>query len=167
MKPIKTVLKLIGKNSTGRDHGIPSFNDFRQLCGWPRANSFSDLTDMMPNATVALLQSVYADVNDVDLWVGGLADNRRYGEGITGAVFSCLLERQMSFLRNGDRFWYSHAPDSKLGTQNTAFTAGFIDILISSHYLNNSICFKLNSSLNPKKSSTNFNTTYDISQIDL
>jgi len=79
----------------------------------------------MPATTIAKLQSIYADVNDIDLWVGGLADNARFAESIVGAVFTCLLERQFTFMRNGDRFWYSHAPNPNLGTQITAFTPGF------------------------------------------
>ena len=94
------------------------------MCGLPKAKYFSDLIDIMPAATIAKLQSIYNDVNDIDLWVGGLADNKRVAEAIVGKVFACLLEKQFTFMRNGDRFWYSHAPNPKLGTQITAFTEG-------------------------------------------
>jgi len=43
----------------GRDHGIPSYNDFRQVCGFPRANSFSDLGDFIKPNNIANLQSIY------------------------------------------------------------------------------------------------------------
>jgi len=43
----------------GRDHGIPSYNDFRQVCGFPKANSFSDLGDFIKPKNIENLQSIY------------------------------------------------------------------------------------------------------------
>lgn len=44
----------------GRDHGIPSYNDFRSICGFPRAQNFADLGDFIKPDKIARLQSVYA-----------------------------------------------------------------------------------------------------------
>ena len=32
----------------GRDHGIPSYNKFREFCGFRKAASFAELNDTMP-----------------------------------------------------------------------------------------------------------------------
>lgn len=44
----------------GRDHGIPSYNEFRQICGFPRARNFNDFGDFIKPDKIARLQSIYA-----------------------------------------------------------------------------------------------------------
>ena len=108
----------------GRDHGLPSYNDFRSMCNLPKVTEWSQFLDVFDNKTINKLKWMYNDVNDIDLWVGGLADTKRTAEGVTGLVFTCLLERQFEYLRRGDRFFYSNPPDVNLGTAATAFTVG-------------------------------------------
>jgi hypothetical protein len=55
----------------GRDHGFPSYTKFRQYCGYPSVTSFAQLNDTVPAINIAKLQSMYNDVNDIDLYVGG------------------------------------------------------------------------------------------------
>ena len=43
----------------GRDHGIPSYNDFRAICGFPKARSFADLGDFIKPDKIRNLQQVY------------------------------------------------------------------------------------------------------------
>ena len=40
----------------GRDHGLPGYNAFRELCGLGRAASFSGLGDLIPQQIVARLK---------------------------------------------------------------------------------------------------------------
>jgi peroxidase len=53
----------------GRDHGLPGYNAYREKCGLNRARKFEDLTNMAPS-TVEKLKTLYASVEDVDLFVG-------------------------------------------------------------------------------------------------
>ncbi len=87
----------------GRDHGLPSYNDAREAFGLARKTSFADVsTDPVVQARLA---SVYADVDEIDAWTGGLAEDPVNG-GLVGELVATVLIEQFEALRDGDRFWY-------------------------------------------------------------
>lgn len=87
----------------GRDHGLPSYNQVRLDFALDPATSFADISS---NPTVrTTLASVYATVDDVDIWVGGLAEDHVPG-ALVGETFFTILKDQFERLRDGDRFWY-------------------------------------------------------------
>ena len=45
-------------------------------------------------------------VDDIDLWVGGLAERTNLFGGLLGSTFNYVFEQQMTDLQNGDRFYY-------------------------------------------------------------
>jgi len=45
-------------------------------------------------------------VNDVDFWIGGLAERGMDFGGMLGTTFNAVFETQMEDLQNGDRFYY-------------------------------------------------------------
>jgi Ca2+-binding RTX toxin-like protein len=45
-------------------------------------------------------------VNDIDLWIGGLAESILPFGGMLGSTFTFVFEKQMEILQNGDRFYY-------------------------------------------------------------
>jgi Ca2+-binding RTX toxin-like protein len=45
-------------------------------------------------------------LNDVDLWVGGLAEELNEFGGMLGSTFNFVFEYQLENLQNGDRFYY-------------------------------------------------------------
>jgi hypothetical protein len=51
------------------------------------------------------LAAQYADINDIDLWVGGISEDPVNG-GHVGRLFFNLLKTQFEALRDGDRYWY-------------------------------------------------------------
>lgn len=52
------------------------------------------------------LAAAYDSVDDVDLWVGGLAEDPLPGSHVGPLVFTILRE-QFVALRDGDRYWYA------------------------------------------------------------
>ncbi len=54
----------------GRDHGLPGYNDVRDEIGLGRVESFSEISDD-PLVQQKLFE-VYGNVDQIDLWVGGL-----------------------------------------------------------------------------------------------
>jgi hypothetical protein len=87
----------------GRDHGLPAYNDMREALGLGRLDSFQEFPG--EQTTRNALASTYNSVDDIDLWVGGLAEQRKPGS-LLGEFFHTILVRQFSALRDGDRFWY-------------------------------------------------------------
>jgi peroxidase len=87
----------------GRDHGLPSYNQLRADLGLPKVQRFDQISG---NRNVQTrLASVYVSVDDVDAWVGGLAEDHLPG-ALVGETFFLILRDQFERLRDGDRFWY-------------------------------------------------------------
>ncbi|CAH1983084.1 unnamed protein product [Acanthoscelides obtectus] len=91
----------------GRDHGLPGYNQFRELCGYPLATSFEDFSDVMSQENIEALQKIYNDPADVDLIIGGLAETP-HASSVFGPTFSCIAADQLLRTRRGDRFFYSN-----------------------------------------------------------
>ncbi|XP_061185816.1 thyroid peroxidase-like [Saccostrea echinata] len=91
----------------GRDHGLPSYNEWREWCGLPVAMSFPDLHDQNSD-TRTRLQQAYDHVDDIDVFVGGMTETPRDG-ALVGPLFECLLGRQFKDLKFGDRYWYERS----------------------------------------------------------
>ena len=49
---------------------------------------------------------VETGLNNVDFWIGGLAENALPSGGLLGSTFNFVFETQMENLQNGDRFYY-------------------------------------------------------------
>ena len=90
----------------GRDHGLPGYNKFRALCGLRRAETFSELSDVMTEDQISHLSSLYSHVDDIDLYLAGLMESPLSGS-LLGPTFSCIISDQMYRARAADRFFYS------------------------------------------------------------
>jgi hypothetical protein len=90
----------------GRDHGLADYNTTRAAYGLPRVTSFAQITS---DADLqAKLQALYLTVDNIDLWVGGLAEDHVAGSSV-GPLFRTIMADQFERLRDGDRFWYEAA----------------------------------------------------------
>ena len=90
----------------GRDHGLAGYNQARRDLGLTAHVSFSDITS--DSTMAAKLDAVYGgDLEAVDLWVGGLAEDHIAGSSL-GETFTTILKNQFTRIRDGDRFWYEN-----------------------------------------------------------
>ncbi len=98
----------------GRDHGLPSYNAVREAFGLDRKTSFAQIS--ADTTTQEALASVYASVDDIDLWVGGLAEDTVPG-ALVGELIRTVLAEQFSALRDGDRFYFENQMDRRTADQ--------------------------------------------------
>merc|ERR1712059_224185 len=89
----------------GRDHGMPGYNKYRQVCGLRKAANFADLQNEVPEILVGKLAALYNHPDDIDLFTGLMAE-KRLSEGLVGPTLGCLLALQFQHLRACDRHWF-------------------------------------------------------------
>src|SRR5205823_13400059 len=87
----------------GRDHGLPDYNSMRAAYGLPRVTSFAQITR---NVQVQQkLQQLYGSVDNIDVFVGALAEDHALGADV-GPLTKAVLVNQFMRLRDGDRLFY-------------------------------------------------------------
>ncbi len=89
----------------GRDHGLSDYNTTRAFYGLPKVTSFAQITSNP--ALQAKLQQLYGNVNNIDLWVGMLAEDHVPG-GSVGPLVQRIVVKQFENLRDGDRLWFEN-----------------------------------------------------------
>lgn len=87
----------------GRDHGLPGYNGVRVAFGLAPVTDFDHISD--DPDTVASLAAVYSSVDEIDPWVGMLAETHVEG-AMVGETAQRVLADQFRRLRDGDRFYY-------------------------------------------------------------
>jgi len=99
-------LDLVSLNiQRGRDHGLSNYNTTRVAFGLPAIVNFNQITS---NTVVTTqLQTLYGTVDNIDLWVGILAEDPA-PKSIVGPLALAIIKNQFERIRNGDRFWYEH-----------------------------------------------------------
>lgn len=91
----------------GRDHGLADYNSVRESYGLPRVTGFDEIT-CKPKVQKNL-KILYGDVNTIDPWIGGLAEDHKEGAQVGELIFT-VLKDQFERMRDGDRFWYENDP---------------------------------------------------------
>ncbi|MCB0548973.1 MAG: T9SS type A sorting domain-containing protein [Phaeodactylibacter sp.] len=91
----------------GRERGLPDYNSVRQSFGLQRYIFFQQINPAQ-NVYLPLL-SMYGDINNVDPWVGMLAEQRMQG-ALFGPTVMKIMQVQFAALRDGDRFFYEIDP---------------------------------------------------------
>ena len=86
-----------------RDIGLGSLNQTRQALGLKPYTTFAELT--RDSLLQKNLETVYGDIDEVDLFMGGLAEDHAPG-AIVGPTFKAIIRDQFEALRSGDRFFW-------------------------------------------------------------
>jgi peroxidase len=86
-----------------RDNGIGTYNQVREAFGLAPVTSFAQITS---NVTVQQeLQEAYGSVDNIDPFVGGMAEDHVPGSDM-GPLFTSILVNQFTRLETGDRYFY-------------------------------------------------------------
>ena len=94
----------------GRDSGLPDYNTVRKCYGLKEISKANirdinpDLHKSSPKIFQDLLQMYSFDVNDIDLYIGGMLETK---DG-PGPLFSKVIKEQFLRLRDSDRFWFEN-----------------------------------------------------------
>jgi peroxidase len=73
----------------GRDHALPTYTAYRKLCGLGGSASFNDM-DYMHKSNLNGMKSVYENIDDMDLFTGGISEKPVEG-GLVGPVFASKI----------------------------------------------------------------------------
>ncbi|NES90681.1 peroxidase family protein, partial [Okeania sp. SIO2B9] len=92
----------------GRENGVADINTVRNAIGLSSYTDFDELTGGN-SELAAKFASVYDSIDDVDLWIGGLAEQDING-GVVGETISAIIIKQFTNLRDGDRFYVKNDP---------------------------------------------------------
>ena len=91
----------------GRDHGLPDYKTIREFYGLSRISDFDDIND--DDDIDDKLESVYNNVNDIDLWVGIFAEPLVSGTSLPATAIA-IIKQQFEALRDGDFYFYQNDP---------------------------------------------------------
>ena len=121
----------------GRDHGLPGYNSYRELCGLPAIRSMepADRPAELDYHNWESLGRLYRRPEDIDLMAAAVLERPVEGGGLVGPVLTCLMGRQFGSLMRGDRFFYAHGGDQK------SFTASQLAAIREAHPANRSMFF--------------------------
>uniref|UniRef100_A0A0N4ZCA0 peroxidase n=1 Tax=Parastrongyloides trichosuri TaxID=131310 RepID=A0A0N4ZCA0_PARTI len=91
----------------GRDHGMRTYNEYRELCQLDKVKDFSTWDDVSDPEVKKRAANLYKSVDNLDLYTGSMLEEPLYG-GVVGPTFACIIAEQFVRLRDGDRFYYEN-----------------------------------------------------------
>ena len=106
--PVRFGVDLASLNiQRGRDHGLPNYNAVRKYYTGSKAADFSQVTS---NAILAdSLKKLYGTVDNMDLWIGALAEDHLPGKSVGNTIYR-MLKAQFENVRDGDFYFYQNDP---------------------------------------------------------
>ncbi|CAO4368063.1 unnamed protein product [Caenorhabditis nigoni] len=91
----------------GRDHGIPTYSEWRKECGGGKLESYEQLIGLIDDRVMKSVRDLFPDIRDVDLIILGIAENPVYGS-LLGPTFGCIMALQFQKTKFGDSYWYTN-----------------------------------------------------------
>ena len=95
----------------GRDNGLPDYNTVRKALGMETITNWTEinpvLAEQKPEIFVKLAKAYNDDINNIDLYVGGMLESVP-GEGRPGPLFRRIIKEQFERIRDSDRFWFEN-----------------------------------------------------------
>lgn len=91
----------------GRERGLPDFNSIRVALGLEPYQLFREIHS--DQRVSGRLLGLYRDINNVDAWVGMMAEEHASGD-LFGETVKAFIRFQFQVLRDGDRFYYENDP---------------------------------------------------------
>ena len=88
----------------GREHGIGSYLAVRRWC---RANGYAEAVSYKPGMQ-KLLEDEYDDNEDIDLYIGGLAEEHMPG-AVVGPTFGCIFAEQFKRLKSANKYFFTNS----------------------------------------------------------
>ncbi|MFZ1750429.1 MAG: peroxidase family protein [Saprospiraceae bacterium] len=111
----------------GRDHGLPDYNTIRKYYTGRGIRRFSDITKDGEKAKA--LQELYGNIDNIDLWVGLLAEDNLTNKSV-GLTIHEMLKVQFENLRDGDFYYYQNDPYLSNAVRNRIHKTKLSDLLI-------------------------------------
>ncbi|MGB4838119.1 MAG: peroxidase family protein [Saprospiraceae bacterium] len=111
----------------GRDHGLPDYNTIRKYYTGRGVRKFSEITN--DTEKVNGLKDLYGNVDNIDLWVGLLAEDNLAGKSV-GKTISEMLKVQFEKLRDGDFYYYQNDPYLTKNVKDRIQKSSLSDLLI-------------------------------------
>lgn len=110
----------------GRDHGLPDYNTVRRYYTGRGARTFADITTNKPLADS--LKVLYGSVDNIDLWVGLLAEDHLSNKSV-GNTMHEILRIQFEKLRDGDYYFYRGDPYLPANIRDQIRLTTFADVI--------------------------------------
>lgn len=110
----------------GREMAIPKFVEMREALGLGAITSFSELSS--DAETAAALAEVYTSVEDVDLWLGLISEDKEPGSQF-GRTLHRFLVMQYTALRDGDLYYYEYDPNLSHGDREEIRLTTMFDLV--------------------------------------
>lgn len=117
----------------GRERGFADYNTIRTDFGLPAVSTFAEIND--DPAVMAAMSSAYPSVNDIDPWVGMLAE-KHLPNTLFGETVHEIMKVQFLRLRDGDRFYYENDPGLTAAEKVQIKNTKLVDIILRNTGIN-------------------------------